>query len=206
MKLNLIYCIIGVVIFILDCSCKKDPIVSQNQNVIKNPSFESNGQPYYEFWYRGSQSLNDSAYLALAESQSIIYYSQDVPPRGGNWSLKLDAWPVDHIIETYITGQQGTNIYQLTVWMKNAQFFPNANNSKYDSGSIYLGLKLNNETIIEKSIQDTLTIWTKYTLIDTLTTNTIDTIVVGLSSDLACNAPGCWRYVLFDSVKLIKLR
>jgi len=187
MKSNLIYCFIGVVLFTLDCSCKKDPIVSQTQNLIKNPSFEINGQPTAENWFFVAGGIEGDTSTSL---------SQDTPPRGGNWSLPLfPVWTEEGYAKTYITGLEGTNIYNLSVWMKSNNGWP---------GSISIGVLSQNQLTQAKSVSDTITNWNEYILIDTLTTTINDTIVVKLSAGIAPFSSESDK-VLFDLVELKKL-
>ena len=89
------------------------------------------------------------------------------------WSLQLEAgFFSDGFAETYITGQSGTQIYQLEYWMKSPNW----------TGSASLGTGTQNQFTASHTLSDTTSTWKQYSFIDTLTTQTSDTIAVRLSA------------------------
>lgn len=134
----------------------------KTQNLISNPSFEdSTGQPSLTGWI-----INDTVYSS---------FSQDTPVGGGNWSLQLLAGWIGGLAETYITGQSGTNVYKLNVWLKTDSLGPGA------IAYISLGTLYQNQFTPKKEVfYDNTPNWTQYSLTDTLTTQSDDTIVVRL--------------------------
>ncbi len=192
MKKIIFFLLVAGIGLIFCTSCKKDnAAISQTQNLILNPSFEINGQPTAENWFFGAGIEGDTSSTSL---------SQDTPPRGGNWSLPLSPGWVPQVgyAETYINALEGTNVYELHVWMK-------SNNGWRGSISIGIGVKsqkLYPDPLTQvKWASDTVTNWTEYVLIDTLTTQVNDTIVVRLSAG-SCEV--CAGAVLYDLIKLIK--
>ena len=185
MKSNLIYCFIAVIVFIFDCSCNKDPII-YSQNLIKNPSFEINGQTTLQNW--------------VVSDISLTSFSEDVPKGGAKWSLELMSGSTQGSgafigkIETYITGQSGTNVYQLSVWMKSLNKWP---------GSVAIGTFSQNQFIQQSITGGETQSWEQFILTDTLTVEKSDTIAVILSAGTAPVASGRVR---FDLVQLKKLQ
>ncbi len=168
-------------------NCNKDNNGNSNnttyQNLIQNPSFEdSTGQQSLEGWI-----ISDSA---------LTSFFQNTPPNGGGWSLELEAGStqgptaLEGFAETYITGQTGTNIYQLTVWMKSLTDWP---------GGISFGVLSQNQLLQKKEIIDTATTWTQYALIDTLITQVNDTILIHLSAG-SLGPFGSQNSILFDLI------
>ena len=112
------------------------------------------------------------------------------------WSLQLDAgFPQEGFAETYVTGQNGTNIYKLRYWMQSTPTL-SGNNS---IGICYLGLKSQNQFITINSITDSASNWNEFILIDTITTVTTDTIAVRLSAGI-CDF--CFNRLYFDYIDL----
>lgn len=107
------------------------------------------------------------------------------------WSLQLEAgFPNEGLAETYITGQTGTQIYELKFWMKSE--------SDISKGFASIGTISQNQFSASKTISDTAIYWKELKLIDTLTTQETDTIVVRLSAE-KCDF--CVRKVYFDFIE-----
>jgi len=156
------------------------------QNLIKNASFECDGQATKQNWVVGGTSS----------------FSQNTPPSGESWSLQLtggDTWgffPMGSAM-TYITGQSGTNIYQLKVWMKGID------NWGGSSSTISTGIVSRKLVMQEKVVSDNPTKWTLYSLTDTITTQPVDTIFVLFTAG-SCNLCPTHQ-VLYDLVEFKKL-
>lgn len=154
------------------------------QNLISNPSFEDS---------TGQQSLNGW----ITRDTSDVSFSQDVPINGGNWSLQLNAnWGIGGNAFTNITGQTGTNVYQLNVWIKTGSLGPGA------LARVYLAFISQNQITSYKTISYGNTPnWTQYSLTDTLTIQPNDTIQVGF---LGGYAQLLYPESYFDLVELKK--
>lgn len=197
MKSNLMYYLAGIVLFTAGCGCKRETInpeetitSTNGQNLILNGNFEIDGQATAINWF----------FAGGIEGDTSTPFSQDTPPLGGNRSLPLHpGWaPQVGFSETYINATGGTDVYELRVWMKSNNGWP---------GSISIGIGAKSQKLYPdpltqvKSVSDTVTNWTEYILIDTLTTQANDTIVVRLSagtSNLSLEADK----VFFDLVEL----
>ncbi|MBW8050985.1 MAG: hypothetical protein FVQ77_11740 [Cytophagales bacterium] len=162
------------------------------QNLIINESFECNGKPVTVGW---------DGYV-LDDSTDIV---QDAPPNGGIWSFWLGAtWiPWGEWAETYITGQSGTNIYQLEAWMKSETGWKGSLTIGVleQKGQFFPSQLTQEKEIFDKPISN---IWAKYTLTDTISTQPTDTIVVRISAGGCQNCYDMKTY--FDLIKLIKLK
>jgi hypothetical protein len=154
---------------------------SDSTNLIQNSSFETNNQPTLQSW------ITDT---------SLAQAIQDAPPFGGKWSLQLvPGWiPQEGFARTYISGQSGVGVYQLTFWSK----------STYNwQGSVTLGQWTQKGWIQSKMIYCDSAIWTQYSLTDTLSLQAGDTIGVHLSAGRVEVARG--QVVLFDLIDLEKI-
>jgi len=182
--------ILGLLTIIL-FSCKKnssvDPTVTSG-NLIANPSFETaDHQINYTGW-AGSVYIIDSSGV---KQPPIV---NDAPTGGGLWCLQLvPGWlPVEGFSETSVTGQSGTNIYMLTVWMKTI-----------GSGGLFsLEQWRNGQQINYKRVIDSSSIWKQISLSETLTVFPTDTLKVHLS---AGSTEMTMRTVYFDLIKLEKI-
>ncbi len=147
------------------------------ENLISNSSFEIGKSPSLEGW------IVDSTWVDFA---------RDVPPQGGQWSIKLEAgWaPQEGFAETYYSGDAGKRIYRLTAWMKTLHQW---------KGTISLGLRKSGQTIIRKSTSRDSTQWSQISLQDTLAVSRADSIIVRLSAGMTAVRRG---EALFDLVKL----
>lgn len=161
-------------------ACLGNVAFVDTENLISNPSFEAGKGPSSRGW------IVDSTWVDFAG---------DVPPQGGQWSIKLEAgWaPQEGFAETYYSGDAGKGIYRLTAWMKTLHQW---------TGTISLGLKKSGQTSIRKSISRDSPQWTQILLQDTLAVSRADSIVVRLSAGMTAVRRG---EALFDLVKLEKI-
>ena len=140
--------------------CKKNIATLENTdmgNLIRNSSFEENGQPSLKFW-----NVQDT---------SKINFSKDVPPGGGHWSVYLHSeWygPLPETPSCFIPLSSGTHILKFSIYGKSKTFF----------GSALLILKKGNvrKIVDQNSITDS--IWTKYSIVDTLNISEGDSLFV----------------------------
>jgi hypothetical protein len=153
---------------------------SDSTNLIQNSSFETNNQPTLQFW------ITDTL---LAE------VLQDAPPGGGQWSLQLSpGWiPQEGFAQTYVSGQSGIGVYQLTFWSKSISGW---------KGSVMIGQWSQMSWVQSNIIYCDSTTWTQYSLIDTLSLQIGDTIGVHLSAGRTEVAYG---RVLFDLIHLRRI-
>ena len=112
------------------------------------------------------------------------------------WSLHLYGcnFPSEGFAETYITGQEGTFVYELRAW---TQIF---NGSTLPRAVMALGLGSQGNFVESKSvIEHEKGVWKELVLTDTLTTVVTDTITVHLS---AGDSDVCINEAYFDLVSL----
>jgi hypothetical protein len=149
-----------LVLFLIVGSCNENSIsvIRHSQNLIQNPSFESNGQPTLQSW------IADTAY---------VKFVRDVPSGGGQWSVHVEApWvPPGEGVTTYITGQSGTGVYKLSAFVK----------TMIVGGHLMLGIWKDGSPGDFKSAiaeQADSTGWAEVTLLDTLSLEATDSIWV----------------------------
>lgn len=156
--------------FFLSCNI----ILSQlglSQNLIINSSFEQSSQAWGYGWY----DLCGDLVFTTPDTSCGGTYSNDVPPGGGSFSLRVDGmgnnppgWA-----KTIISPSTGANVVvDVNGWTK----------KQYASGSgiIALEKKTGNQYTVLKSVQITDTVWTLYSFSDTLNIGLTDTIVVSV--------------------------
>lgn len=170
-------------------------VVSYGQNLISNWQFQyPNMQPRCDGWFNScGEELSTHCDTNLYCYVGLINQSPSLVPEY-IWSLKVKAgFPQEGFAETYITGQSGTNIYVLKFWMKATGWH----------GGAKIGLKTQNQFIENKSLIDTATFWKQFTLIDTLTSQSSDTITVRLTAgfgDFCVCPPVNFAFIEFTKV------
>lgn len=173
MKIPIAFLIYFLAVFAIS-GCKKDKKVSEG-NLIANSTFESNGQPNFQGW------------------TGIKSFSNDVPPDGGKWSLRLEpAWyPGEGFAETFITGLSGNYTFQLNCEVKSI---------RNGTGTIILRLRRENGTVtdVTKTTFNDST-WEKITLITTVQLQPADQLIVHLTA--GSTEVATW-FLLFDNVEL----
>lgn len=190
---------------VLLASCKKDTkLQSQvnnfntmvSTNLITNPSFEcySNSSANTTFCLTG--------YSILPGEILAIDSSYDVPPGGGNYSLKIYCGSTQQgnyfwgRVNYYVTNINGTYNYTLSCWMKGPTFKPN------NANGILIGKLINKSVSIIQYIKPDTTIWKRYIITLPITTTSNDTIVIQLNGGTAPVSP--ISYTLFDLIELQK--
>ena len=173
--------VLCVVFAVLRCHQGYSSPMADSTNLIQNSSFEMNDQPTLHSW------VADSVLGKLV---------QDAPPGGGQWSLQLSpGWfPQEGFARTYISGQSGAGVYQLSAWIKNL----NGPRSRFR-----IGQWSNNAWVSFKEIPCDSSSWMQYSLVDTLSLLPDDTIAVHLSAGETEVVSG---EVLFDLVRLEKIQ
>ncbi len=182
-------------ILILTLTLSIYAIIGFGQNLISNPSFENElGLLDCNGWYNACGE--ELSTYCDTNSYCQVGFQQDSPSLQEHFSLALEAGsPREGFAITYVTGQRGTNVYQLKFWMKSSITLANTNSVGY----AYLGKKTQNLYAWSKHIYDTTSVWKQYTLIDTLTTLSSDSIQVRLS---AGECKFCIQNVYFDQIEL----
>lgn len=178
----------GLVLFIFLSlfACKKDttplePFPGIFGNLIKNSSFEKNGNPSLSHWY-------------VREGDSISFVN-DTPPGGGDWSICLPAeWvPQPESPAYFIPLRPGKHILELSFYGK-----------FYGITGVALFLLKKEQAREVTALQlVTDTIWTKYTLTDTVFINQGDSLSVLLSGGGTESVGG---FTCFDLVELFEHR
>ncbi len=175
--------IVGGILLVLLSSCRQNPVtpVPLMGNLIENPTFQVHGQPSLQSWVYDS---------------SLAKIVQDAPAEDGTWSLELNpGWlPQEGFAQTYVSGQLGEGVYQLTVWMKSVDKW---------KGSVSLGRWSDNQWLSRKSVSSDSTQWSSVSIIDTISLSADDTIAVHLSAGATEVAYGD---VLFDDIALVRLK
>lgn len=156
------------------------------QNLITNGTFEDDSMELNcEGWFgpygESFSTITDS--IEICDTRNFSQSDEN------NWSLMIfSSFPGPYYAETYITGREGTHIYEL----------------KYDMlgegiglGTGYFGKLVNDEFERRKSITDTASNWRTFNLTDTITTQPTDTIVVGFAGD-DCDI--CFSTAFFDNI------
>lgn len=172
-------CILSFVIVLVGCKDSINPIEnSDNSNRISNGSFEISGAPSLNGWQSNS---NDT---------SRISFSNTVPQSGGNYSIKLkNDWTSPGTISTKVIPLIGTHRYRLSAWAKVLTSGTKA------GGEMSILTKRGLATTFGKSYQFSDTSWTFGELNDTITTATMDTVIIKLQGNSDQISFG---HILFD--------
>ena len=163
---------------------------TKSQNLITNPSFEQNGKPFCEGWYDGCGNEFKDQCDSMSVCGTIIIKDSPSDSIGGKWSLQVyGSFPTSSSGITYVTGQEGTFVYQLKFWMNSIHF----------QGEVYLGPYRNGTFNDYNFFSDFGQPWTEYTLLDTISTQVKDSIAVLLTAGLG---DFCICDVAFDQIEL----
>ena len=168
----LILTIIYLGIFLHGCKKSGNTIVdppANDANLIKNSSFEANGNPSLEGW------------ITHWPGNSLVQSAQVAPPSGGSWSVAIQngsvmsANEIQYKVAAPVTG---LHAYRLSFW------------GKYTSGSRLnlssqigdIWLERGNAQFGDSkwSVKMDTTVWKLYSVIDTLDTRTGDSLIVKL--------------------------
>ena len=136
-------------------------------NLIPNPSFEMNGVSTVAFWF--------------VNMPSIVNFTNDTPPNGGNWAISIDVlWGIGNDVITTILIPEGTHIYKFSFW------------SKYLNNPGYAELLLATQdslSQINRTIVNSES-WKNYSILDTITSVSGDSLQIKLSGGFSHIAPG----------------
>jgi hypothetical protein len=172
-------------------------------NLLQNGSFDSAGLPHGNHWY--DYCNNEITYLNNSNQPTcngspvkMVYDYPASNPPGDTISLHAHtAQPGGTGVRQFITGQNGTQIYQLSFWMKSMPAFGGG----ASSGAAFIGKYIGP---YQYQVSADTTVWNSgwqhYTLTDTLTTLASDSIYVELQS----TGPDLYQgQVYFDNAELI---
>lgn len=189
MRTTLLIALLLSVVIVLITGCKSDDSVtspSQAENLLVNTSFESHSGPSLEGW------------TANTTDTSFVHFSFDAPVGGGMYSVwLLNYWPSPGSILYPISPPTGTHRYQLSAWGKAVR-----TNPLPPSGVMAIVLRRAGVDSLRKSYVFTDSTWTIASLLDTVTTNVSDTLLVRLHGG---SGPLSSGYTLFDLCNLVKL-
>ncbi len=122
-------------------------------------SFETNGKPYTFGW-----GISDTAHSGVVTG---------APEGGGTYALKLEAvWSPPEFAETRILASPGKHRYDLSFYARTE--------GAAQGGGAQLIVQGNGTTVNGKLIPVKDTVWTRYTLTDTLTAASGDTLTLRL--------------------------
>lgn len=151
------------------------------QNLIDNWKFqEDNMELKCTDWFNGCGDELSVNCDALTHCQ--VQYYMDSPSFIPEelWCLKLYGDFQPGFAETYITGQSGTNVYELKYWMRSDTAFGGSPSSGYAS----IGSGAQSQFIPSKTLQAATFDWMQFSFIDTLSLQASDTLTVRLASEM----------------------
>ena len=141
-------------------SCKNQSPTTINtvSTILLNSSFESGGSPSSDGWTISSSPMGG--------------YSTDVPPNGGTYSIFLEASNPGGSASIKIALPQGAHIFRFSVWAKVTRLTGRA---EIDF------VHAIDQTIYFKQIDIPDTTWREYSIYDTLSVSSGDSLKVFLS-------------------------
>jgi hypothetical protein len=148
--------------------CSDSIIAPENEsNLIPNPSFELDGISSVAFWF--------------VNMPSLVNFTNDTPPGGGNSAITIDVlWGSGNDVISTILIPEGTHIYKFSFW------------SKYSNNPGYAEILLATQdslSQINRTIVDTES-WENYSILDTITSVSGDSLQIKLSGGFSHIAPG----------------
>ncbi|MFH1198109.1 MAG: hypothetical protein V1720_20575 [bacterium] len=175
------------VIFTAGCSKTDDTSTDPlpENNLLTNGSFEING------------AASTSGWTEYYLESSVEKFSTDTPIGGGSFSVKLKniGWMAASVLHQKLVVPPGTNRYRLTTYSK-------AIESQLAGGEMSINIYKNGSWTTSKRMHFSDTTWTTGSLLDTISTETGDTISIRLNSDDSQFSRG---YILFDLIKFVKV-
>ena len=161
-RTKIIKIVIAVItLIIISCSEDKNPVnPSSSSNIILNSSFEKNGTPDTEGWEISASPLGE-----------II---TDAPSGGGTYCLRLEASNPGGMATRTISTVTDKQIYSLSFWAKTNQ----------PSSKAFFDLIRNSQVEHRTEINVSDTVWTEYSIIDTLQAMSGDSLRITFSERL----------------------
>ena len=148
--------------------CSDSVIIPENENnLIPNPSFEENGDSSLAGW--------------LVNMPSLVQFANDTPPNGGNWAITIDVlWGVGNDVISTVKIPEGTHVYKFSFWSKFETTAGDAELLFITTDSVY---SINR---VQVNSND----WMNYSVSDTITSNSNDSLMVKLSGGFSNISPG----------------
>lgn len=178
-----------LVVMVLTFSCKDSTTISgttENNELIVNGSFEQGGQPSLDGWHQSHGDTN------------FVQFSTDAAPEGGLYSVSLlNGWGEPEL-QSFVAAPEGIHRFQLSVWSR----CPPPVGYFGSMGGVQIRRQTADSLINRKWLSFNDSLWTRYTLLDTISCNQGDTLIISIS-------PGIgqfnWGRTLFDNVSFQKL-
>jgi len=162
-------------------ACNKDS-TSPDSRLILYDSFEIEGAGSYASW---------------TIQEGLADFDNSTPDDGGVCSLKLTAdGEIEGCAIKEIVADHGDGTYTFSIWAKMSAVQPES------TGYVIFGVSDADGVIQEKTAFLTDTVWTQYTIVDTLTFTSGDYLYMKLSPGLP-DSEDTW-YSLFDVLRLEK--
>ena len=167
-KRLLVSLIILLLFSLLLYRCSDSVIVPENENnLIPNPSFEENGDSSLADWF--------------VNIPSLVHFTNDTPPNGGNWSITIDVlWGSGNDVITTVKIPEGINIYKFSFWSKYSDNIGYADILLVAQDSVF---QINRTYVDSES-------WKYYSILDTITSVSGDSLQIKLSGGFSNIAPG----------------
>jgi len=148
--------------------CSDSIIIPENENnLIPNPSFEENGDSSLANWF--------------VNMPSSVQFANDTPPNGGNWAITIDVlWGVGNDVISTVKIPEGTHVYKFSFWSKFETTAGDAELLFITTDSVY---SINR---VQVNSND----WMNYSVSDTITSNSNDSLMVKLSGGFSHITPG----------------
>lgn len=151
---------------------------SATDNLLRNPSFESNGSPSLEGWI-------------VDVDTNRFSFSSDVPTSGGRYSVALETmWGWATICQN-VAANPGNHQYRFSAWAKGEYYY-----GGQIRGRLKLCLKRADSLLFMKYVTVTDTIWNEYSIVDTLSVETGDSLRVVITGGYSQLARGTTFYDL----------
>jgi hypothetical protein len=136
-------------------------------NLIRNPSFEKNGDPSLADWF--------------IKMPLLVNFTHDTPPNGGNWAITIDVlWGIGNDVISTVKIPEGTHIYKFSFWSKFSDNpgFAIIDLVRQDSTSQISRINIDSES------------WKNYSILDTITSFSEDSLQIKLSGGFSNISPG----------------
>jgi len=174
--------IVPVLFLLLLASCKSESPTSSGTGaiVLLNSSFESDGMPSDSIWSIPPPPLSG--------------FSTDVPPNGGKYSIFIEAGNPGQNALASLALPQGMHVFRLSIWAKTTAVTGYAD-------LLFVPAYSSND--LRKRIEIPDTTWHQYSLDDTLTAQSGDSIRVVLSAGIG---EVIFSLAYFDLCKLEQLQ
>jgi hypothetical protein len=177
--------IISCVIIYIGCTKESSISPKVDVNLLKNPSFELNGDCSFDSWFDIPKGDSEGFFLPFE-------FSNDVPKGGGTCSVVLyPEWGFIYILSQTIPANIGNHTYEFSLWAK----------MKGIGGGAVIYKKHLDSLILIESIQVTDTVWSKYSVINSLKCEIGDSLVISVAGGYS---PLSWKEkTYFDLIELI---